>query len=428
MNDIQAELYTGSEPSAAIHLYMHLARLLFQNGATVQHIIDTVQAVRNHLGGDDVQVLVGYGGIVITDFAGVRYHTRVERRQAFIRFNVGLLTAVSRLVRGLPDTKLTAGEIRRRLQEIETRPPWLSPGWQVLVTGLVALGFGGVNGADWRALSGAFPAALLLAVIRQRLTDRGYNPFLAVLVAGLAGALAAGAMGSLIATSTPLIALIAVLLPLVPGFPLINAGVDVMHNHNEVGVGRLAFAVMMLTSLALAACLPLTVFARIQPPPPVMLTTVTDRLADGLFAALAAGSLGAAFNVERRHLPILVLIGLLARLARDGLVAGIGWDMALAAFAGAVAASVLSYCLSRPCKFPAVVFATIGVLPMIPGFLIIDGLNGLFLLARLPASAIDYGFLLNTGQTLLRAELIVLALILGVIFPLFWLEGRKPRI
>jgi len=46
----------------------------------------------------------------------------------------------------------------------------------------------------------------------------------------------------------------------------------------------------------------------------------------------------------------------------------------------------------------------------------------------LPVEAVTLEFIANTVQTLVRAFLIVAAILGGVMFPALLLDGRKPRI
>ena len=374
-------------PRQFISLYLQLGKLLFLHGATVQRVIDSVHALKNYLGGDDIHALIEYEGLMITDIRGQHFHTRVERRSTFVSFNIEVLIAVSHLIRRLDIDRPSPDEIRQRLGEIERLHSPLG-GWaQHLLVGLVALAFGNVNGADMLACAAILPAAVLLSLLKKVLQGQGQNLYLSVLLAGLAAVLVSGLLASLLGTATGLVAIIAVLLPQVPGFPLINAGFDILHNHNTVAWGRLAFAGMMILILTLAASLPLLLFfdsLQVETAPQLGLWRV--------------------------------------RLALGGL------DIAVAAFLGAAAVSILMSLLARRDPFPSAVFALICVLPMIPGFLAIDGLNHLFLLTQLAPAAVPPEMATHTLQTLLKTAFTIAALIFGVIFPVFLLEGRRPRI
>ncbi|HPB74278.1 MAG TPA: threonine/serine exporter family protein [Chromatiaceae bacterium] len=416
-------------PRRFIGLYLQLGKLLFLHGATVQRVIDSVHALKNYLGGDEIQVLIEYDGLMITDIQGQHFHTRVERRGAFVTFNIAVLIAVSQLIRRLEIDRPSPDQIRQRLREIEgLRSPLR--GWaQHLLVGLVALAFGIVNGADDMACAAILSAAVLLSLLKKVLLGRGQNLYLSMLLAGLAAVLVSGLLASLLGTATGLVAIIAVLLPQVPGFPLINAGLDILRNHNTVAWGRLAYAGMMIIILTLAASVPLLIlFNSLQVETAPQLGLWLVRLADALFAGVAAMGLGLLFNVPGRFIPLLGLGGILARGIRTELVALGGLDIAVAAFIGAAAVSVLMSLVARRGHFPSAVFALICVLPMIPGFLAIDGLNHLFLLTQLAPAAVPPEMATHTLQTLLKTAFTIAALIFGVIFPIFLIEGRSPRV
>ena len=420
---------THYKPHQFINIYLQLGKLLFLNGATIQRVIDSIGAMKKYLGGDDLQVMIDYDGLVITDINGRHFHTRVERRNTFVAFNIEVLIDVSKLIRNLAVERPTVMAIRQRLDEIARLHSALR-GWGLhLLVGLVAFAFGVINGADAMACAAIFPAAMLLSLVKSSLLARGQNLYMSVFLAGLAGVLLSGLLASLLGTRTGLVAITAVLLPQIPGFPLINAGFDILRNHNTVAWGRLAFAAMMIVILTLAASVPLLVFFdALQVETAPQMGYWLARLADALFAGLAAMGLGLLFNVPGRFIPLLGLGAMLARGLRTELMVVGGMDMAVAAFLGAAAVSLLMSLISRRGHFPAAVFALICVLPMIPGFLAIDGLNHLFLFAQLAPAAVPPEMAVHTLQTLLRTFFTVSALVFGVIFPVFLIEGRSPRV
>jgi uncharacterized membrane protein YjjP (DUF1212 family) len=417
------------KPHQFINIYLQLGTLLFLNGATVQRVIDSVKAMKNYLGGDDLQVMIDYDGLIITDINGKHFHTRVERRNTFVVFNIEALIEVSRMIRHLEIERPTVMEIKQRLEEISKLHSGVGSWAQHIVVGLIGIAFGVVNGADAWATAAIFPAAMLLSFLKSALFAHGQNLYMSVLLAGLAAVVLSGFLAGLSGTTTGLVAIIAVLLPQVPGFPLINAGFDILRNHNTVAWGRVAFAVMMIVILTLAASVPLLLFfdaLQVETAPQIGYWLV--RLGDALFAGLAAMGLGLLFNVPGRFVPLLGLGAILARGLRTELMIFGNMDMAVAAFLGAVAVSLLMSLIARRGHFPAAVFALICVLPMIPGFLAIDGLNHLFLLTQLPPAAVPPELAMHTLQTLLRTAFTLCALVFGVIFPVFLIEGRSPRV
>jgi len=417
------------KPHQFIAVYLQLGKLLFQHGATVQRVIDSVHALKSYLGGDEIHVMIEYDGLVISDINGQRFRTRVERRNTFVVFNIAVLIEISRLIRRLAVDGPSVQEIRQRLDEAVSLNSGLGPWAQHILVGLVALAFGVINGADAMAAAAIFPAAVLLSYLKGHLLARGLNLFMGVFLAGLAGVVLSGALALAFGTHAGLAAIIAVLLPQVPGFPLINAGFDILHNHNSVALGRLAFAGMMIVILTLAASLPLLLFfdsLSAEPVPQIGQWPV--RLADALFAGVAAMGLGLLFHVPGRFIPLLGLGAVLARGLRTELMVLGELDIAVAAFFGAVAVSLFMSLVASRAHFPSAIFALICVLPMIPGFLAIDGLNHLMMLTRIPAADVPIEMAMHTLQTLLKTSFTLCALVFGVIFPIFLIEGSHPRI
>jgi uncharacterized membrane protein YjjP (DUF1212 family) len=410
-----------------VDIYLQVGRLLFQSGATVQRIIDSIGQVKKYLGGDDIHVMIEYDGIIITDINNRKFHTRVETRRAFGGTNIAVLVAVSRLVRNIDRDRPSEAEIKEQLEKIANIEADVQGWLQHLTFGVVAVCFGVLNGADIFASAAIFPAGVILSAVKVRLLARNHNLFFATLIASLAGIGLSGLIAMHTPTTAALVAIIAVVLPLVPGFPMINAGVDILRNHNAVGLGRLAFAFMMIGILTMAVSVPLLFFSTLQHDPQTALNPWQVQVIGVLSAAIGAAGLGLMFNVPYRYLGMIAIGALLARFTRT-LMMDYGTDMVSATFCGAVCASVVASMAAQRYHLPAAVFALISVLPMIPGFLAINGLNNLYILSRLPSDSITTGFLAVTAQTLLKAGFIIGALLTGVIFPVFLIDGRSLRI
>ena len=115
-------------------------------------------------------------------------------------------------------------------------------------------------------------------------------------------------------------------------------------------------------------------------------------------------------------------------LIRTHCVLFLGADPASSTFFAAVGITVIAFIVSRRHLLPPVLFAVVCVLTMTPGYLMVSGLNDCFALSKIAVQQIPNLLLVSTAHTLVRAGLIVFAMIAGVVFPILILEGRKPRV
>jgi uncharacterized membrane protein YjjB (DUF3815 family) len=319
--------------------------------------------------------------------------------------------------------------VKRRLTEIGEKRSGLSGAAQHVVFGLAGVFFGVLNNADiWTACS-VFLSSTLISWLRTALTARKYNLFASTLAAAAAGVALSCVLVKFMPTMTPLVAVIAPVLPMIPGFPMINGGIDILRNHNSVGLARIAFAATMIGTLTLAISGPLVLFfGTLRNMAPALHGNSGMLLKDLIFGGGTALLLGLMFNAPRRLLWAFGAGGAVTLVIRTFCLLYMGADPASATFLAAAGITVITSVLSRRQLVPPVFFAVICVLIMTPGYLMVSGLNGSFALAKMASGDIPYELLVSTAHTLMRAGFIVCAMIAGVVFPNLILVGRSPRV
>ena len=419
-----------STASANLDLYLLLARLLFQNGASASRIIDSVAQLRRYLRDYDVNVSLAYESITITRENGEILETKVGKRRSVAMLNVRVLQGISKLLKAMREDKYSVEEIRTHLKVITENEalngPWW---WAVIAFCIAAVGFGLLNGADNVALLAVIPAALLLAYIRHKFSKLKFHFHAALLLSTLISTLVAAGIVTFLPTNTAMVAIIAILLPLVPGFPLVTGGSDVFCNYNSIGVGRFTFAIMNIWVLTISLVLPLMLF----PHDFSNIAVVTYHnvcygvIRDGIVAGAASLALSIMFKAPKKLWIWFFVGGFIARAVRTYLVLGWHINMPFGAFCGAVAVAFCAYFMSKKERLPASTLAMICVLPMIPGYLMMNGFDNLAVMLNSP-TMIPYEFFIHTIQLLLNAIYIVAALITGVIFPLMIVQRRLPKI
>ena len=207
---------------------------------------------------------------------------------------------------------------------------------------------------------------------------------------------------------------------------MINGGIDIFCNYNSLGVARWAFVAMTIWILLMSLAMPMVVF-------PMEFKNIAlhraSNLWDGVFrdgclAGIAALSLSVMVKSPTKMWAWFFIGGFFARAVRTYLVLHNHMLMPMAAFWGAVVIAFCAYFIGRRYNLPAAIFAMICVLPMIPGYLIINGFDNLIKIIELSIADVSYAFLIQTAQYLLNSLYIVAGLISGVIFPLLLMERR----
>ena len=420
--------FSHEELAEHVDLYLMLGRMLFQCGATTQRIIDSIQHLHDHLGTEEIHVLVSYDAILITTTSGENFRTKIDQSRSFASVNITQLMEISRYLRGLKDRELNVSGVRGELERIRSMKGNFKLIPLLVAAGLTNVGFGFLNGGDTAALSIVFFSAIVIFMARHLLLGRGMNLYPATLLAVIAGGLVASAATRCGVTATPIAAFVCPILFLIPGTPMINGGMDVLRNHNAVGLSRMAFTIFMVLTISMGLA---GAMAIIPLPTPtshnIPLGLPLSVLLDGLFGAVAASGLAILTNAPWRTIPLFAVCGAASRLVRTGMVA-LGIDPVASALMGTIACTIIAVLISQRSMVPRITLAVTGVLTLVPGFFIIRGLKGLFLLSRTMGNPPPGAEIVMTLQCVLAALFISVALIVGILFPLMILDRLNQRI
>lgn len=144
-----------------------------------------------------------------------------------------------------------------------------------------------------------------------------------------------------------------------------------------------------------------------------------------LWAAPAALGFALFFNVRRRTLLLIAVLAVAAHLLRSGLE-HLGAHLAGASLAAAFLVGTVAYLLGPRTGEASPVYAFAPVIPLVPGTLLFDGLQGVGVLISTPDTAESGLLLAQAMNDLLTAAAVVLALAMGTTAPrLLRPRGRR---
>lgn len=407
-----------------MHLCLLLGRTLFQFGATTQRIIDSIARLARFLE-CQVEVLVSYDALMITVHDGPEtFRTRIDSARGVAGLNLLGLICVSELVRGLSSSRATPEEVEQSLCAIRDAPPGHRVLVQTLAAGCAGAGFCIVNGGDPVSWGCSFLATAFIFAMRRRLAAACFNVQMTFFAISFGGSLLGGVLARLAHTATPVIALVAPSLFLVPGVPMINGGVDIVRNHVTVGLARLGFTLAVLMALSLGVGLAVPFFS-LRIGPPFSLPGAWQVGLVSVAGAIAAGSLACLNNGRLSLMGLCAFGGLIGRLVR-ALLTLAGLDLISASLLGTLCSSLIVSFVSDRFRWPAVVTSVMAALPMVPGYFAITGLHSLLSFAE--SATADPAQLATGLQALARALFISIALVVGVIGPVIVLQHKSERI
>lgn len=224
-------------------------------GTSGLRVREVMQAVARTVGIRRIKAQVTYTDIVLTVQRRGIFRTQVSEINA-PGVNAHRIAMVKDFAQNLPE-RATVAEVDAMLDRIE-RTPRLYPTWLLAV--LVALACASVtvlSNGGWREVVAVLPAAALAFALNRLLAGWQLN-HLAVVMTSAATAtglyvlftrlldLGLGGPGPRMAAG-----LVCAAIFLIPGFPLVTAGLDLTRIDLLAGVPRLTYAAMVLLSITL---------------------------------------------------------------------------------------------------------------------------------------------------------------------------------
>lgn len=233
--------------------------LMLGAGTSGLRVRELMQQVASTVGIQRLHADISFTSIVLT----VRRRDTFRTQVAEIPnpgVNAHRIAMLQDLGNSLPE-RATVAEVDAKLRAIE-RTPRLLPGWVLVV--LVALACASVSvlgNGGWREVVAVLPASGLAYGFHRRMGAWQLNHLATVLIsAAVASGLYVGFSGLLtlaLGEPSPRTAagFISACIFLIPGFPLVTAGLDLTRIDLQAGVPRLAYAAMVLLAITIGVWL-----------------------------------------------------------------------------------------------------------------------------------------------------------------------------
>lgn len=241
-----------------IDLALWAGQMLLQSGAESQQVEETVHRLGTGLGCDWMDIFVSPNALVITAISNGEFRTKV-RRVVNIGVNLTVLVEVSALVSQVVTGDMDRYELRTELTRVSQMQPGYSHLVVAVMSGLACASFSRLFGADWLIFAITFIAAALAMLVRQQLQKQRLNPFLNVIITAFVGACIASTATLLHVSSQPQLALVATVLLLIPGVPLIQSVQDLMKGYPMTGIARGVTGAVTAVCIALGLLLAMSV-------------------------------------------------------------------------------------------------------------------------------------------------------------------------
>lgn len=396
-------------------LLVRVGMVLMESAADSNRIVRNMRRVAAFLGLEEqlLHIDVLYGTIKVSYCDEEHSYSRFMHSDKYT-INMKSLAAVSSLSWRAIREDYSVKKFARQLQEIQSLeseyPTWLT----TLGAAFGCGGFSVLFGGDWPSF---FPAAIAGFVgfsLRYMMLKERFNFYMLTAATAFIATLTAWLMYLIMPagfSSKPYHPFLCCALFLVPGVALINFLDDMLDNYLLVGIARLGNAAVQIAAMTFGIVLAVSV------------CDVTDFLTDlsmvpiisyweaAIVTGISAMGFGMIFNVPRRSLPAVAILGILGMCLRNLIAIDWGQGMILGSLAGASLISLLATRLVHATRSPNHVLTIPGVIPMVPGILMYRGIFGFVHLGN------DVNEFMTAFSNLLNASLIVLCLSIGVALP-----------
>ena len=240
------------EPLAMVAL--DAGRMLMEAGASASNIDTVVAQFAHGLGADRVDLRIGYASLAVTIGIGSNGITRM-REVGHLGVNQRLDQEIWRLADRVSRGGFTTAQARAELDRLAASTRRHSAWVMALAVGLACAAFGRLLKVDWLGTGPVFVAAAIGQLVRRDLLARHVNVFICATIVSFVGSLFGGLGAHWAGSGTVTTAMIASILLLVPGVPLVNAQYDVMGGFPTLGNARAVWVATLLVFLAVGVWL-----------------------------------------------------------------------------------------------------------------------------------------------------------------------------
>jgi uncharacterized membrane protein YjjP (DUF1212 family) len=268
---------SGDELAAVIDATLHLGKVIATAGAAGFRVREAMRRAARSFGVTRIEIVFGLDALHATAFAGPLRQTEVVRLPS-LGVDMNRICRIDQLSRELASSPgaRTPAELHRQLDAIEAEPSPYPVALTPWVLGAACGAFCGAIGGGAGQIVAAFAGAAAGHLLRLYHL-RTHPPMATVVVTcaftsalvswasarGLAAAAAALDLGVAAAGLGPGKAVLASVLYLIPGVPLVQSLIDVLHFDLGAGLARAAHATAVVVCIAIGVLtfLSLTGFA-----------------------------------------------------------------------------------------------------------------------------------------------------------------------
>jgi uncharacterized membrane protein YjjP (DUF1212 family) len=361
-----------SSPSSladALDVLLRYGALLLRTGDSAFRVHDAVERLAPKLGIERFAMLVTVTGITATAKRDGEQVTLV-RQVGPLGINSWRLGRLERLAEEAP-ADLTPSALATRLDALEAAAPQHAAIVVAIAVGVASACFSYLNGGNLAGILATFVAGGVGQLLRSLLLSRHFNQFavtaLCAMVAAGLYCIAAAALARAGLEPGHGVGVIAAVLFLIPGFPVVAALLDLLQHQATAGVVRLAYGTTLLLAAAFGLAMVVLVTSVAVPVPSPQPSDLALTIAlRGVASLLGGCGFAILYNSANRTALAVGVLALLGNELRLSLQDA-GAVQPVATFAGALVVGLLASLVRGWLHEPRMVLTVPGIIIMVPG-------------------------------------------------------------
>jgi uncharacterized membrane protein YjjP (DUF1212 family) len=392
--------------------------MLLEWGGNARTVHEAISGVATGLGCESAEAFCQHAAIIVVLNRGGESFTqmgKVGEHGVNLRRTQRLQEIIHRVSSGQLGCSEALAEIGQVPANTAHYPLWFT----CLATGLACSAFGRLFDSDWVSFLPTMLGAGVGQYVRNVLIRRKSNIFLTGATVSFTAAILAGFGARFLGSAHLPLAMVASVLLLVPGIPVLNAQIDILEGKPNLAAARalrITFLLLFMT-LGLSLAQGLVLHGAVTPPAAsAPETTLWARiLHQAFFGGIAAAGFGVLFNTPPRILGLCFASGAFALAVRTT-AQSFGLGLPVSSFLAALALATVDRTWRSAQSPLGSVLAVVGCIAMIPGSLAAKGLMGLFAMiqARPETSVIP---VVATAENLIVATFTLIAIGIGLALP-----------
>lgn len=413
--------------SEIAHLVLTVGRMLLEWGANARTVHEAISSVATGLGCDSAEAFCQHAAIITVLRRGQESHTqmgKVGEHVVNLRFVQQLQKIIQRVARG----ELTCSQAQLEIEQVPKNTKRYPVWFVCLATGIACSAFGRLFNSDWVSFLPTLIGAGIGQFVRHTLFHRKANIFLTAGTVSFIAALLAGLGARELGSAHLPLAMVAAVLLLVPGIPVLNAQIDVIEGKPNLAAARALrityLLLFMALGLSLAQGLVMRNISAPMKPTPLEMDLWLKILHQAFFGGLAAAGFGVLFNTPPRILGYCFASGAFALAVRT-LCQNYDLGLPISSFIAALALATVERTWHQDQSPQGSVLAVVGCIAMIPGSLAAKGLMGLFGLVR--SKPEETLLLTSTLQNMITVTFTLVAIGIGLIIPTLVYPQQQER-